>query len=81
MHLRIPTIKEVTEMNTKLLTSEQVSEILGVNTHTLAVWRCTGRYNLPYIKTGRLVRYKDTDVAAFINSSTKSNFSNFVMAN
>ena len=58
-------------MTTKLLTSEEVSEILGVHTHTLAVWRCTGRYNLPYIKTGRLVRYKETDVLAFIDRGTK----------
>jgi predicted site-specific integrase-resolvase len=59
-------------MNTKLLTAEQVSEILGVNTHTLAVWRCTGRYNLPYIKAGRLVRYCENEITAFINRSTKS---------
>lgn len=58
-------------MNNKLLTAEQVSEILGVNPHTLAVWRCTGRYNLPYIKAGRLVRYCENEVAAFISRSTK----------
>jgi excisionase family DNA binding protein len=66
-------------MTTKLLTPEQVSEILGVNVHTLAVWRCTGRYNLPYIKTGRLVRYKEADVLAFINSRTKSAYSPFMV--
>lgn len=60
-------------MNAKLLTAEQVSEILGVNPHTLAVWRCTGRYNLPYIKAGRLVRYCENEVNAFISRSTKSN--------
>ena len=59
-------------MNTKLLTAEQVSEILGVNTHTLAVWRCTGRYNLPYIKAGRLVRYSEQAINAFIDRSTKA---------
>lgn len=58
-------------MNSKLLTAEQVSEILGVNTHTLAVWRCTGRYNLPYIKAGRLVRYCENEVKNFISRSTK----------
>ena len=49
-----------------LLTPEQVSELLGVSLHTLAVWRSEGRYNLPYTKTGRLVRYREKDVAAFI---------------
>ncbi|HQS44210.1 MAG: hypothetical protein B7Y16_06280 [Methylotenera sp. 24-45-7] len=58
-------------MNNKLLTAEQVSDILGVNTHTLAVWRCTGRYNLPYIKAGRLVRYSEQEVKLFIDRSTR----------
>jgi len=57
----------------KLLTSEQVSELLNVTTHTLAVWRSEGRYNLPYIKAGRLVRYKEADVIAFIERRTHSN--------
>ena len=59
-------------MDAKLLTPEQVSEVLGVNTHTLAVWRSSGRYNLPYIKAGRLVRYRASDVNAFIDRSTRS---------
>ena len=53
-------------MDTKLLTSEQVADILGVTGHTLAVWRSTGRYDLPYVKSGRLVRYRETDVTGFI---------------
>jgi excisionase family DNA binding protein len=55
----------------QLLTSEEVAEILSVTTHTLAVWRCEGRYALPYIKTGRLVRYRADDVMAFIESRTQ----------
>lgn len=49
-----------------LLTPNEVSELLGVTTHTLAVWRCERRYNLPYVKTGRLVRYQEADVQNFI---------------
>lgn len=59
-------------MESKLLTTDQVSELLGVNTHTLAVWRSSGRYNLPYVKAGRLVRYRESDVSAFIDRSTRS---------
>lgn len=59
-------------MESKLLTPDQVSELLGVNTHTLAVWRSSGRYNLSYVKAGRLVRYRASDVSAFIDRSTKS---------
>lgn len=56
----------------KLLTPEQVAEALAVTTHTLAVWRCEGRYELPYIKTGRLVRYLAEDVQAFIQSRRRT---------
>jgi excisionase family DNA binding protein len=58
-------------MESKLLTPEQVSDLLGVNKHTLAVWRCNGRYDLPYIKAGRLVRYRESDVSSFLDRSTK----------
>lgn len=51
----------------KLFTPDEVSELLGVTAHTLAVWRSEGRYNLPYIKTGRLVRYREEDVIRFLD--------------
>lgn len=50
----------------KLLTPKQAAEALGVKTSTLEVWRCTGRYDLPFVKSGRLVRYRESDIAAFI---------------
>lgn len=55
----------------QLLNSEQVSHILGVSVSTLAQWRFHKRYNLPYIKSGRLIRYKTEDVQAFIESRRK----------
>lgn len=61
-------------MDTKLLTSEQVANILGVTEHTLAVWRSTGRYDLPYVKSGRLVRYREADVTGFIEGRVKTPF-------
>ena len=51
---------------TKLLTPLDVAEILGVSPGTLSVWRSTKRYDLPYIKSGRLVRYRQADVEHFI---------------
>ena len=50
----------------KLLTPMEVANILGVSVNTLNVWRCTKRYNLSYIKTGRSVRYRSEDVQRFI---------------
>lgn len=54
-------------MLSKLITPEQVSEQLGVTVGTLQLWRCTGRYNLPYVKAGRLVRYRQSDIDDFID--------------
>jgi excisionase family DNA binding protein len=52
----------------KLLTPEEVADLLCVTTHTLAVWRSERRYNLPYVKAGRLVRYLEDDVRRFIET-------------
>jgi predicted site-specific integrase-resolvase len=52
-------------MNT-LLTPTQVAEFLGITIGTLSVWRCTGRYPLSFIKVGRRVMYRQSDVESFI---------------
>ena len=49
---------------------KQAASALGVKASTLAVWRSTGRYNLPFAKVGRLVRYRLADLARFIASRT-----------
>ena len=59
---------------TDLLNAKQVSEMLGIQEQTLAHWRMTGRYDLPYIKVGRSVRYKLSDVEKFLLSRTKTPF-------
>lgn len=46
------------------------AEVLEVKPSTLAVWRSTGRYNLPYIKVGRLVKYRISDLAEFLARRT-----------
>ncbi|MBE8167546.1 MAG: helix-turn-helix domain-containing protein [Shewanella sp.] len=51
----------------KLMTPLEVAEILGVTKDTLSIWRCTGRYQLNYIKVGRLVMYQPGDVESFLN--------------
>jgi len=48
------------------INEKQTSIVLDVKPATLCNWRCTGRYNLPFIKTGRLVRYRVADLAAWI---------------
>ncbi len=46
---------------------------LGVKANTLAVWRSSGRYGLPFIKAGRSVKYRVYDLAEFIASRTACN--------
>ena len=55
-----------------LLTRKQTAEYLGVTSRTLAVWACTKRYNLPFVKIGRLVKYRIVDLDAFIARRTVS---------
>jgi len=56
---------------TKLLNAKEVSDALGVSVGTLAVWRCTRRYPLAYIKCGRSVRYSLAAVEEFLRSRTQ----------
>lgn len=52
------------------LTEKQAAVAIGVKPSTLAVWRSTGRYNLPFLKVGRLVRYRVSDLADFLSKRT-----------
>lgn len=49
---------------------KQAAIVLGAKASTLSVWRSTGRYNLPYMKVGRLVRYRLSDLADFLARRT-----------
>jgi excisionase family DNA binding protein len=53
-----------------LFTPQQAAEYLGVSVNTLEVWRCTKRYNIPFIKVGRLVKYRKLALDAFLESRT-----------
>lgn len=55
-----------------LLTTEEAAEYLGVAQNSLAVWRTTHRYPIPYVKVGRLVKYRLNDLNTFIESRTIS---------
>lgn len=55
-----------------LLNEVQAAEILDTSVGTLQVWRSTGRYKIPFIKIGRNVRYKRSDLEAWIESRTRS---------
>ncbi|MCK4869669.1 MAG: helix-turn-helix domain-containing protein [Gammaproteobacteria bacterium] len=53
-----------------LLTPVEVANLLGIKIETLQIWRCTRRYNIPYVKIGGRVRYKSSDLEDFIQNRT-----------
>lgn len=53
-----------------LLNRQQAAEYLGITPRTLAVWACTKRYDLPYVKMGRLVKYRRSALDTFIEQRT-----------
>jgi excisionase family DNA binding protein len=54
----------------KLLTRKEAAAYLGVKEDTLAVWACNKRYDLSMIKVGRLVKYKQSHLDAFLKKRT-----------
>lgn len=66
------TIASILKAQSNLLTNEQAAGFLGIAPNSLAVWRTTKRYSLPYVKVGRLVKYRLDDLNAFLESRTIS---------
>ncbi|TBU71486.1 helix-turn-helix domain-containing protein [Phytopseudomonas daroniae] len=52
-----------------LWTPAQAAQELGVSTRTLSAWRSSGRHALPYVKIGRLVRYRASDIADWLQAN------------
>ena len=46
----------------------KAAAFLGISKETLSVWRCTKRYGLPYIRVGRLIKYRLSDLTNFVES-------------
>lgn len=57
----------------ELLDEKQAAKLLQVTPGTLSVWRSTGRYQIPFIKVGRLVRYRQTDLINWLESRLRNN--------
>lgn len=55
-------------LSDRLVNDHEAATILGVAVQTLRIWRSTGRYALPFSKIGRTVRYRVSDLEAFIQS-------------
>jgi excisionase family DNA binding protein len=56
------------DTDTDYLTAIDVARMLGVREQTLALWRSTGRHSLPFVRVGGRVRYRRSDVDAWLTS-------------
>jgi len=54
-----------------LLDEQAAAALLTVAPGTLGVWRSTGRYGLPFLKVGRNVRYRRSDLLAWLERRTR----------
>lgn len=64
-----PAIFESSQVNF-LLTVEQAAVYLTLAKSTLDIWRITGGHGLPFVKLGRAVRYKKSDLDEFLKRQT-----------
>jgi excisionase family DNA binding protein len=53
-----------------LLNPAGAAAYLGVTESTLSVWRCVGRYDIKFVKVGRLVKYRQSELDAFLERRT-----------
>ncbi len=64
------TIAERTFQPTDLLTDSEVAQYLRLTAHTLRCWRSArSQTGLRFIRLGRQIRYKFSDVQAWIESN------------
>ncbi|MGD0463965.1 MAG: helix-turn-helix domain-containing protein [Tepidisphaeraceae bacterium] len=56
--------------DTELRTPAEVAALLRVNVQTLALWRCTGRSGLRFIRIGKSIRYRRADVMAYLEKNS-----------
>lgn len=65
-------IEQTRHFDDKLLNRKEAAKFLGTTEGTLAIWSSTGRYNLPFVKIGRLVKYRYSDLMGFIERRTQN---------
>ena len=55
-----------------LLDEHAAAVMLDLSPGTLSVWRSTGRYNLPFLKIGRNVRYRRADLQMWLEARARA---------
>lgn len=62
-----PSLEDLPQLSSPL----QVKNYTGIPTSTLAFWRYEGSH-LPFVKMGRLIRYRRQDVLDFVSGNVYS---------
>jgi len=52
------------------MSRSEAAAYIGVAPQTLAVWASTGRYSLPYVRVGRKVFYRLSDLDRWLSENT-----------
>jgi len=60
------------EIGSDLVDEARLAQRLGISRSTVQSWRYSGR-GPRYIKIGRLIRYRNADVDAFLAANTRGN--------
>jgi hypothetical protein len=55
-----------------MLNREEAAAFLSIKIGTLAMWKSNKRYALPYIKVGRHIRYRSSDLINFLESKVNA---------
>ena len=59
-------------MTEQLKSSNEAAQYLCVKPQTLAVWRSSGRYDLPFVRVGRSIRYRESDLKLWMAKRTST---------
>lgn len=66
-------ITEIVQRTRDILDEKAAAQYLDVSPGTLSVWRSTGRYALPFLKIGRKVRYRKSDLDTWLAGRIQAN--------
>jgi excisionase family DNA binding protein len=71
MPQRLPHPSESTgTRNDPLFNNSEAADYIGITPSTLEVWRCTKRYQIAFIRVGRLIKYRQSALDAFLEQQT-----------
>lgn len=73
MQTATPSLSEIVQHGRDLLNEKAAADFLQLAPGTLSVWRSTGRYQIPFVKVGHLVRYRRADLENWLQSRTRAN--------